>query len=791
MTDPAERLAQLVDRLTLEQKVRLLTGQDWWSLPAEPAIGLRSLVVSDGPAGVRGRTWSELAPSASFPSPTALAASWDTGLARRVGGLLAGEARRKGVDVVLAPTVNLHRSPFGGRHFEAFAEDPLLTGEIGTAYVCGLQEHGVGATAKHYVANESETDRFTVDVQVDERTLRELYLAPFEQMVTEGGVWLVMAAYNSVNGTTMSEHPLLTHPLKDEWGFDGVVISDWFATRSTEPSAAAALDLVMPGPTGPWGDALVAAVRAGRVSESTVDDKVLRLLRLASRVGALAGCEPVSVAPAPPVELATALRDVAADGMVLLRNSGNLLPLTPAGLRRIAVLGQLAGQPRAQGGGSAAVVPDHVVSPVAGLRAALGDRVAVDHEAGVWLREDVGPVPMDLVVDPDGLDVRWLAADGTVLRRERRRSGRLLWVDDAERTAAELRVSCRIRADRDGEWRFAASAVGRVELTVAGEQALAETLSPADGALQGGSQASVPWRLGSGDEVDLELRHQLDPHTVVSLALGVQRPRRSAEDELAAAVELARAADVAVVVVGTTERVESEGLDRRTLALPDGQDDLVRAVAAANPRTVVVVNSGGPVALPWRDEVGAVLLSWFGGQELGSALAAVLLGEREPGGRLPTSWPVDDANVLSTTPTDGALRYAEGLRVGYRSGAPAAYPFGFGLGYTTWDYRRLDQLSADTFAVRLRNSGPRRGKEVVQLYASREDGSVPRPVLWLIGFTVVTADPGTEVTAEITVRPRAWQHWTDAGWQVEPGTFTVSAGSSVVDLPLRTSCEYQ
>lgn len=790
MTDPAARLAELVNRLSLEQRVRLLTGQDWWSLPPEPAIGLRSLVVSDGPAGVRGSTYSELSPSASFPSPTALAASWDTDLVRRVGGLLAGEARRKGVDVVLAPTVNLHRSPFGGRHFEAFAEDPLLTGEIGTAYVRGLQEHGVGATAKHYVGNESETERFTVDVRIDDRTLRELYLAPFEQMVTEGGAWLVMAAYNSVNGATMTENPLLAGPLKDEWGFDGVVISDWVATRSTEPSATAALDLVMPGPLGPWGDALVAAVRTGRVDESIVADKVLRLLRLASRVGALAGFEPVPVRPTPPAELATALRDVAADGMVLLRNNGNLLPLDPAGLSRIAVLGQLAGQPRTQGGGSAAVVPDHVVSPVAGLRAALGDRV--DHEVGVWLHEDVGPVPMELVIDPDGLDVRWLAADGTLLRRERRRSGRLLWLGDAEPRAAEVRVACRIRADQDGEWRFGVSAIGRVELAVAGEQALAETLTRAGGAVQGGPEAAVSRRLCAGDEVELALRHQLDPNAaVVSLTLGVRRPRRPAAAELAAAVDAARAADVAVVVVGTTERVESEGLDRETLALPDGQDELVRAVAAANPRTVVVANSGGPVALPWRDEVAAVLLSWFGGQELGSALAAVLLGEREPGGRLPTSWPVDGTGVLSTTPTDGTLRYAEGLRVGYRSGAPAAFPFGSGLGYTSWDYRSLEQRSTGTFAVRLRNSGSRAGKEVVQLYASRKDSAVRRPVLWLIGFAVVRAEPGAEVTAEITVTPRAWRHWTDDGWRTEPGRFTVSAGGSVVDLPLETEFEYQ
>ncbi|HEX3589861.1 MAG TPA: glycoside hydrolase family 3 C-terminal domain-containing protein [Pseudonocardiaceae bacterium] len=772
MTD----LTGLLGRLTLEQKVHLLTGQDFWSLPPEPAIGLRSLVVSDGPAGVRGAVWSELSPSASFPAPTALAASWDEAAVRRLAGLLAGEARRKGVDVVLAPTVNLHRSPLGGRHFEGYSEDPLLSGRIGTAYVRGLQEHGVGATAKHYVGNESETDRFTVDIRMDERTLHELYLAPFEQMVVTGGAWLVMAAYNAVDGTTMSEHPLLTHPLKDEWGFDGVVISDWFAARSTVPAGASGLDLVMPGPAGPWGDALVDAVRSGAVPESAVDDKVLRLLRLAERVGALDGTEPTTV---PTDGLSDALRTAAADGMVLLRND-NLLPLPPD-VGSVAVLGPLAGQARIQGGGSASVVPERAVSPLDGLRAALGDRVR--HEVGVRLTEAVAPVPMDVLAD--GVEVDWLAEDGAVVRHEHRRAGRMVWFGDAALGAVRVRLSCRLRADVDGEWRFGVAAAGTAELDVAGSTVLSETFTSGD--LLRTPDASTTRHLAAGDEVDVVLRNTFSAaSSVVSLTLGVERPRRSPADELAAAVALAAESDVAVVVVGTTERVESEGFDRRDLALPGGQDELVRAVVAANPRTVVVVNSGGPVLLPWRDDAGALLLTWFGGQELGAALADVLTGAREPGGRLPTTWPADESRVLTTVPTDGALVYQEGIHVGYRgwlrSGALPAFPFGHGLGYTTWEFLSLSP-AGDGFAVRLRNAGSLPGKEVVQVYASREDSAIERPARWLIGFAVVTAQPGEEVTATVPVAPRAWQHWAGE-WVTEPGTFTVSAGRSVVDLPL-------
>src|SRR5689334_22951430 len=268
-------LLERLGALTLEQKVRLLTGADLWALYPEPAAGLRRLVTSDGPAGVRGERWDEREPSANVPSPTALAATWDEARIERLGDLLAAECRRKGVDVLLAPTVNLHRSPYGGRHFECFSEDPLLTARIGIAYVRGLQRAGVGATVKHFVANDSETERFTLDARVDERTLRELYMAPFEAIVKQARPWAVMAAYNQVNGFTMTESPLLRDVLKDEWEWDGVVMSDWFAGRSLD-AAAAGLDLVMPGPSGPWGDALVEAVRDGRVSESAVDDKVLR-----------------------------------------------------------------------------------------------------------------------------------------------------------------------------------------------------------------------------------------------------------------------------------------------------------------------------------------------------------------------------------------------------------------------------------------------------------------------------------------------------------------------------------
>ena len=325
-------LAARTATLSLEQKVRLLTGADFWALHPEPAVGLRRLVVSDGPAGVRGEQWDERSTSANVPSPTALAASWDEALVEDLGRLLAFESRRKGVDVLLAPTVNLHRTPYGGRHFECFSEDPLLTARIGVAYVRGVQAAGVAATVKHFVANDSETERMSLDARVGERALRELYLAPFEAIVRDGGVWSVMAAYNGVNGQPMTESPLLRDILHGEWDFDGVVMSDWFATRTTAPTANAALDLVMPGPAGPWGDALIDAVRAGEVDEATIDDKVTRILRLASRVGAVEGSSAAAAPELAEDEVAATLRRAAAAGFVLARNEGAALPLDGSAL---------------------------------------------------------------------------------------------------------------------------------------------------------------------------------------------------------------------------------------------------------------------------------------------------------------------------------------------------------------------------------------------------------------------------------------------------------------------------
>ncbi len=796
MTSPVDHLLPLLEALTLEQKATLVQGADFWTTVPLPEIGLRAMTLSDGPAGVRGPRWDEREPSLNLPSGSALAASWDVDLAYRYGAAAAAEARAKDVDVVLGPTINLHRSPLGGRHFECFSEDPELSAELAAAYVAGMQDNGVAACPKHYVANDSETDRFTVDVDVDDRALRELYLAPFERAVTASHAWSVMSAYNAVDGVTMTENALLETPLNSEWGFDGVVISDWTAVRSLD-SIAASQDLAMPGPAPAWAD-LVDAVRDGRVAESDIDRKVLRLLLLAERVGALEGSEAITPADLDGTAFA---REASVAGTVLLSNDGTL-PLDSAALRSIAVIGQNARDARTQGGGSATVVPDHVVSPLDGLREAL-PAAAVSYELGALVQEGVAEIPLAQLKNPvtgePGLRVSFRDAEGTELFAEDRRSTALVWFGgDAPIAQSRTVVFHTVFTPAETgavELGFAGASVGRLYVddvlvledtpVIEGTDLGAAFLNPPS------STTTVEVTAGAPIDVRVEFSPESEGALAGALSATVGiAPERTPDAELIArAASAAASADIAIVVVGTNSKVESEGYDRESLDLPGAQDDLVRAVAATGTPTIVVVNAGSPVTLPWANEVAAIVHGYFGGQEFGHALADVLTGAREPGGRLPTTWPaaLADAPVTDVTPKDGVLRYAEGIHIGYRAwlkdAATPAFPFGHGLGYTSWSWDGA-RRSGDELTVTVTNTGARSGKQVVQVYAERAESAIERPERWLVGFATVEAAAGETATATVAVADRRLAHWDGAGWSVEPGAYTLRIGASVADLPL-------
>jgi len=819
---PTER--DLAAGLPVPEKVRLLSGADSWRTHECLPIGLRSMVTSDGPNGVRGTVKDERHPSACLPCPSALGATWDADLVYRVAAALGAEARSKAVDVLLAPTVNLMRTPLGGRGFEFFAEDPALTAGLAAAYVRGVQSAGVAATVKHFVANDTETERWTYDVRLSESVLRELYLVPFEACVKQAGAWLVMAAYNNVNGTPMTENiRLLRDVLKNEWGFDGVVTSDWHAARSTQATALATLDLSMPGPHGPWGDLLVRAFDEGLVTEDLLDDKVARLLRLARRVGALTDPPGAYSQDQPGTaghEISPALvdhgllREAAAASFVLLRNRDGALPLDPARLRSVAIIGPNAVHPVIQGGGSAGVVPASVAGPAEALTAALGGQVAVSTFAGCQTWHMVPEPPSGSLTDPvtgtPGLRLEFTDPDGTVIAAEHRESANLAWWDGVPEgigwgRPGRVVLTTTFTPATSGGHLLSVSGVGGLALEVDGVPVIdgATTVpdDPVEAMTRPGELRAAVWlEAGAPTPLRMAFAPAADGAGPLAVRLGIA-PVASDDDLLAAAQAAAAAADAAIVVVGSAELTESEGFDRHSLALPGRQDELVTRVTEVNPATIVVVNSGMPVLMPWADRAAAVVYAWLPGQEFGTALADVLLGHAEPGGRLPVTIPAKegDSPVLHARPGEsGVLRYDEGLLIGYRgydaAGLEPAYPFGHGLGYTSWAYESvqcpgwLADGSDLELTVRVRNTGARAGKEVVQAYLAEpgDPARRGRPVRALAAFTVARAEPGESVQVQLTVPARAFSRYDEslARWITPGGQFTVHVGRSSRELPL-------
>ncbi|MCW2810141.1 MAG: glycosyl hydrolase [Friedmanniella sp.] len=783
VTTRPEIYADLVSQLSLDEKVSLLTGATMFTLAPQESIGLGELRLSDGPTGVRGLKFAGGRVVTLFPNATLLSAAWDTDTAYEVGRLLAEEAMVQELHVVLGPTINLHRSVLGGRLFEAYSEDPLLTGKLAAAYVRGLQDLGVGACLKHLVANESETDRNSMDSRLDEKTLRELYLLPFEIAIEESQPWSLMAAYNDVNGVAATEQVHVNNEIvKGEWGYDGLLMSDWFATKTTAPSANGGLDLVMPGPDGPWGAALVAAVQAGEVAESVVDDHLIRILRLADRTGALGELRtwPTDI-PAPTSDVRRdQLTRLAAAGMTVLTNAGaedgtGVLPLAPE--QTVALIGRHAIATIGMGGGSAEVNAPYQISLVDGLTPLLATApVVVD---GVEVREKPLAARGDVLLNPEtgepGVKVEVFAADGTLLDTRHPETAKVLVGFDDNLPAAAARV----------EFTATTSLTGSVEVGGIGTAAWDVSIGSASTSLvTGGAGASVGSELLAPPYAVAPLEVPADQnrvHAVATLAestadatmrsvfnLGlVLRPVADpVADVLARAAEAAASVDVAVVVVGLTAEQETEAVDKSTIALVGAQDALVSAVAAAARTTVVVVNSATPVLMPWADEVDAILWAGLPGQEAGHAIAAALLGTIEPAGRLVTTFPAADgaAPAWEVVPTDGALTYDEGTFIGHRGHfagqAPApAFWFGHGLGYSTWSYADATLTpgaGSPSVTVNVTNTGTRPSREVVQVYLAPATESEP---VRLVGWSAVTLEPGASAAVAVETDARLWRRW--------------------------------
>jgi beta-glucosidase len=768
------------DGSDLDERLALLAGADTWHTVS--AAGVPPVRVSDGPAGVRGTSWTG-PPSASFPCGTALAATFDPDLVRAVGRALGREARAKSAHVLLAPTVNLQRTPIGGRNFECMSEDPVHSAVIAVAYIEGVQAERVACCVKHLVGNDTEFNRMTISSEIPERVLREVYLVPFEAAV-DAGVRSVMSAYNRLNGTFCSENDwLLRTVLREEWGFDGVVFSDWFGTHSTAPTVRAGLDVEMPGPPRFRSVAqLREAMQRGDVTEPEIDEIVARLATLAEWTGAATTGTDERTLDDPAIRAVS--RRAAAAGTVLLRNE-NLLPLRPG--TRIALIGPYAATGRVQGGGSARV---RAAEPSALLPALRERGFVVEHAIGCHIEKTLPALRGDFevtITDVHGESVT-----------EPARRVQFFWQEEpADGLDAEFgaRVSGTFLPDVDGEWRIGLRAVGTATVRIDGDVVVALDEPRSGGSFFGyGSEevvATVELTAGEPCHVDVDL--PMAPHPGVrALVVGAAPPERV--DRMREAVELAVASDVAVVVVGTDDEWETEGEDRTSMALPGRQDELVAAVSAANPRTVVVVNAGSAVTMPWVADVPAILHLWFPGGQLGVALTDVLSGDSEPGGRLPVTFPrrLADTPAAEHYPGDGERAvYGEGLLVGHRwydaMGITPLFPFGHGLGYTTFDIEPLgvtgDARTDVVVSARVANTGQRPGSEVVQVYVGRReaDGRT-EPLRRFAGSRKVWLVPGETATVEITLPARRFESWLDGGWTVVPGPYDVFVGRSSASL---------
>jgi beta-glucosidase len=807
------KIEDLVEKMTLDEKISLLAGRDMWHTVPVERLNVPAIRVTDGPNGVRGSSGNSSPTSACFPCGSALAATWNTQLIGCIGEALADEVKAKAGHILLAPTVNIHRSPIAGRNFECYSEDPYLAGHMASAYIQGLQKKGVGACIKHFVCNDQEFERTTISSEVKERPLREIYLEPFRIAIKEAKPWAVMSAYNRINGISANANDyVLRDILKEEWDFDGIVISDWYGTYDTS-TAQGSLDIEMPGPAR-WASAehVKNALAEGRLSEADIDDKVRRILRTTARVGAFELPEFAPEKADDKPEHRALIRETAGEAIVLLKNDG-LLPIQPSKIKKLLVVGENALLPQIVGGGSAHVNHHYVISPLQGIRNRADGGIEVDHTLGclthrslpsadpTWFRTDDGEQGLMMSVYAS-LDFSGEPAVEQTIKRTS-----LNWFGTEQPAPGldhfSLRLQGKFIPPESGEYTLGLHCIGQGRILVDGKEVLPlrEYRDPAEWA-----EAQMPLicEKGVGQDLTIEYIFNDDSHwRTVRLALFPPL----AEDPIATAEAMAREADAVVIVAGLTNEWESEGYDRVDMRLPGEQDLLISRIAAVNPNTVVALNAGSPLEMPWLNEVAAVLQTWYLGQEAGNALADVLFGDVSPSGKLPTTFPKrleDNPSYLNFPGENGEVLYGEGIYVGYRyydkKDVEPLFPFGYGLSYTSFDYsdltisdRSISQEGEIEISFVLKNTGPAAGKEVVQLYVRDLESRLPRPDKELKAFKKIALQPGESQKVSFNLDRQALTYYDPSipGWVAEPGEFELLIGASSRDIRLRTVCTLQ
>ncbi|MGB6973531.1 MAG: glycoside hydrolase family 3 C-terminal domain-containing protein [Terracidiphilus sp.] len=803
---------QMLSKLTLDQKIQLIGGVDSMFTHAEPSIGLPRLKMSDASVGVR--TWG---PTTAYAGGVALAATWDTNFAYELGRALGRDARARGVNFLLGPGVNIARSPVAGRNFEYLSEDPYLNSTLVVPWIDGVQSQGVSATVKHYAINNQEYNRHNVDVTVDERTMREIYLPAFKAAVTKGHVGAVMDSYNLVNGQHSTQnHFLNVQVLKHDWGFKGVLMSDWDATYDGVAAANNGLDLEMPSARFMNAATLLPAIKDGQVSESTIDDKVLRILRVALRFHFLDRPQldlndPIySVA-----DRGVALRG-ALESMTLLKNQDHLLPLDQGRIKTIAIIGPDAWPAVPGGGGSSTATAFDPVSFVTGIGNFLGPGVHVLYTRGLPEMNEVfyqtrwdGPIQEATYPSHDFTGTPSVATVHGIGNYKNE------WWGPPNKSPRSIRYTAAYKAGEAGDYLILAAASGGDHYTIKVDgKSVAEQMQ-----MEGQHPESATLHLDAGQTIHVEADY-LPAFTGNRFALGI----RGMADLIPPDVKtIAKAADAVVVAVGFDPSNESEGSDR-SFTLPWGQDALIQAVADANPHTIVTLTGGGAVDTSrWLSKVPALLHTWYPGQEGGTALAEVLFGKHDPEGRLPISfdrswndspsrsfyYPIPGADTKlevhesgrpTRTDTIQHVTYGDKLMVGYRywttTGKQPLFPFGFGLSYTTFKFSNLQAPSLSTIGTidpagipvsfDLTNTGSVAGAEVAQLYVSDPSATVRRPERELKGFEKIRLAPGETRHVTLLLHSGAFSYWSESAhaWHADPGNFILRVGDSSEDTPL-------
>ncbi|KAM0134533.1 hypothetical protein ACHAP3_005427 [Botrytis cinerea] len=802
----------VLSKLNNVEKVSLLAGTDWWHTAAIPKHNVPSIRVSDGPNGVRGTRFFNGITAACFPCGTALAATWDTKLLHRAGVLMGEEAKAKGVHVILGPTINMQRSPLGGRGFESFSEDPVLSGLGAAALVNGIQETGVQATIKHFVCNDQEHNRNGVNVIITERALREIYLLPFQLVVRDSKPALFMSAYNKINGTHVSENPkTLKDILRGEWGWSGCVMSDWWGTYSTTGAINAGLDLEMPGSTKWRGPMLIQAVSTGKVPQHILDERARNVLNAVNRAADANVPENAEEKTADTPETAALLREIAGDSIVLMKNEGSVLPFRKD--KKTFIVGPNAKVATFHGGGSASLAAYYAVTPFDGISQQLES--APTYTVGAYAHKDLPLLDSALKTDKGERGISFRAynepptaedreiADEIILTKTEllmmdyycsKLKNELWWAD----------VEGYMTAEEDCDFEFGLGVYGTANLYVDGKLIIDNTTKQTRGTMFfscGTVEERGVVSLKKGQTYHLKIEFassptcKLDKGNNVLFGPGAIRLGGAkiidADEEIARAAELAKEADQVIICAGLNSDWEGEGADREIFGLPLHMNKLISTLTPLNPNTVVVIQSGTPVDLPFLSTTPALLQAWYGGNETGNAIADVIFGKTNPSAKLPLSFPKrieDNPAFLSFRSERGRVIYGEDIYMGYRwydaLNLPVLFPFGHGLSYTTFAISDLNIEKSDKkikISVKVKNTGEVSGAEVVQVYIQQQNPSIRRPNKELKGFEKVFLKAGEEKRVEVDIEVKyAAAFWDEVreAWVVEKDAYDVLVGNT-------------